>query len=107
MPRIQERKGWHLLPSAGITLVGELRGRGSESLSKTLALNERLVGAMALGSRLLGLLPWGAYLSIGHGEATDKLGLGLAASIRPGNAALFVPVKKHDREQGAQGNSGR
>jgi hypothetical protein len=42
MPRVQERTRWYLLPPAGIALVAR---QGSESLSKTVAPNDRLVGA--------------------------------------------------------------
>lgn len=42
MPRVQERTRWSLLPPAGVALVV---WQGSESLSKTVAPNDRLVGA--------------------------------------------------------------
>jgi hypothetical protein len=42
MPRVQERTRWQLLPPPGVALVA---WQGSESLSKTVAPNDRLVGA--------------------------------------------------------------
>ena len=42
MPRVKERKRRYLLPPAGVALVA---WQGSESLSETVAPNDRLVGA--------------------------------------------------------------
>jgi hypothetical protein len=39
MPRVQERKRWLLLPSAGVALIA---WQGRESSSKTVAPNDRL-----------------------------------------------------------------
>jgi hypothetical protein len=43
MPRVQERKRRYMLPPAGVALVA---WQGSESLSETVAPNDRLVGAI-------------------------------------------------------------
>jgi len=43
MPRVQERKRRYLRPAAGVALIA---WQGGESLSKTMAPNDRLVGAI-------------------------------------------------------------
>ena len=59
--------------------------------------------ALALCSLLLGLVPWEAYLSIPHGIASDKLGLGaLSKALLPilGGAVVAILLGRWERPPG-------